>query len=138
MIAWNLPSSRSQLPIRLSKLEQMLPLSYDLFAWLCRTGIEHQPGPSETRMPWGISVPNLPHARPNSSHETCNSSGTSAATHGPRMSRSRSPAPAMIPQAHAPDTSHDTRVLMHDSHILDDAREDDGMPSLYDEYTEQV
>ena len=204
MIGFLIPSPMTKLPIRLSVLEKMLPLSYDLFAWLCRTGIEHQRGPSETRMPWGINVPKLTHARPSPPHETCNSSRSFASTHGQRTFRSRSPAPAMIPQAHVPDnlhvaldimqdqrhiqddayshvhatsssshetcnsrvsiafthrprmsrsrspapamipralvsgTFHDAHVLMRDAHTLDDAGEDDSMPALYDEYTDQV
>ena len=54
------------------------------------------------------------------------------------MSRSRSPAPAMIPRALVSGTFHDAHVLMRDAHTLDDAGEDDSMPPLYDEYTDQV
>ena len=110
----SIPSAKPKLPIRLSMLEQMIPLSYDLFAWLRSTGIEHQPGPPETKMPWGINVPKLPHARQNPPHETCNNNGSFVASHGQRTFRSRSPAPAMIPQALAHDLADGAHVLLQD------------------------
>ena len=183
-------------------LELMVPLSFDYFAWLHSTGIEHQPGP-ENKMPWGINALKLPQAmrdprndpglnieeipaqgqrkfRSRSPapamipqavfHETaegtvnvcqahalelidaklptltgsCSSHGISShrgladAIRRPRIFRSRSPAPAMIPRASDACSSHDSHVHLSDANTCDDAREVDDMPPLFDELTDQV
>ena len=65
-------------------------------------------------MPWGINAPKLQYARQKPPHETCNNSGSFAATHGQRTFRSRSPAPAMIPQALAHDLVDGTHDILQD------------------------
>ena len=97
MIDSSNPIASPKLPTRLSMLELMVPLSFDYFAWLRSTGIEHQPGP-ENKMPWGINALKLPQAM----RDPRNDSGLNIEAipvQGQRKFRSRTPAPAMIPHA---------------------------------------
>ena len=196
------PNASPKLPTRLSVLELMVPLSFDYFAWLHSTGIEHQPGP-ENKMPWGINALKLPQAMRDprndsglnieeipvqgqrkfrsrspapamipqadiheisegtvnvcqvhaleqvdanmptqssscSSHGMISHRGLASTIRRPRIFRSRSPAPAMIPRAIDACSSHDFHVHLSDANACDDAREVDDMPPLVDELTDQV
>ena len=82
---------------------------------------------------------NMPmHSNSSSSHEMPTHRDSATFIRRPRMFRSRSPAPAMIPRAIDTGSIQDSHVLMRGANSCDGAGEDDDMPPLFDELTDQV